>query len=375
MANAPFLDLFHHLRQAGMPLAPDQYDLLRQALDRGYGLNGWDDLRRLCRLLWVKPCPNYDAEVFDQAFDRYVRQLHSQWQRELDISALSDQDQAQETGRDRLPSVPRVPPRWQTEPQAEKAQSPEATEVPIALKTPPPEYPPIQESQFQLMPTRMPVPMEMVRSSWKTLRQSVREGQDYELDVEGTIDRINQNGLFSEVVLRPCLVQRAELLVLIDDSDAMIPFNPVLQPFITAVTENRISPSQLYRFTVFPEGSLYQWHQATTAVPLAPLLSRLHRSRTVVWIISDGGAATAMYNAERLHGIVEFLTQLAPCVRELLWFNPLPPDRWQLTTAAAIAQILDGRMLTLDPFSLQQAARQPLTSPVLNLWLNLWSLS
>jgi hypothetical protein len=62
--STPFLALFHHLRAAGMMLTPEQYDLLRQAIAYGYGIGTWDDLRRLCRLLWVKPSPNYDAEIF-----------------------------------------------------------------------------------------------------------------------------------------------------------------------------------------------------------------------------------------------------------------------------------------------------------------------
>jgi uncharacterized protein len=360
MAEHPFLDLFHDLRQAGMPLAPEQYDLLRQALDQGYGLKGWEDLRRLCRLLWVKPCANYDSEVFERAFDRYVQQLRHQWQAELEPPAPLPTKRQKASD---VPVLPSVPPRQMP------AQQPAAEgQAPIAVKTAPPQYQTSPDPKFRLMPTQMPVQLETIRGSWKTLRQWVREGQEDELDLEETIARINRNGIFGEVVLRPCLVQRAELLILIDESEAMVPFHPAIQPLITAVEEHRISPAQLYRFTVFPDEFLYQWQHPTKAVPLVPLLSRLHRSRTIVWIVSDAGAAAGTYSLERLNGIVEFLTRLLPCVRELLWINPLPAERWQSTTAEAIAQALDGRMIALDPISLQRAAREPVSSPILKLW-------
>jgi uncharacterized protein with von Willebrand factor type A (vWA) domain len=44
--------------------------------------------------------------------------------------------------------------------------------------------------------------------------------------LEATLNRIDQHGYFSEVVLRPERRQQGDLLLLIDDSDAMLPFRP-----------------------------------------------------------------------------------------------------------------------------------------------------
>lgn len=366
MGEFPFLDLLQHLRDAGMLLTLEQYDLLQQALDQGYGLKGWEDLRRLCRLLWVKPCPNYDSELFDRAFDRYVQQLHAEWQAELQPpTPASTQPQEQTAAASPLPTVP---PRQLPTPTSSPSVEGQA---PVAVRTAPPQYKTIAKPQFRLMPLQMPVSLETLRGSWQVLRQSIREGQEEELDLEGTIAQINQDGVFSRVVMRPRLVRRAELFVLIDDSEAMTPFRPAIQPLIAAVEDRRLSPAHLYRFTVFPDELLYDWQQPTKAVPIVPLLSRLHQSRSVVWIISDAGAAAATYSPERLNGIVQFLIRLLPCVRNWLWINPLPADRWQSTTAEAIAQVLDGRMIALEPIALQQAARTPATAPLLQLWSQL----
>jgi hypothetical protein len=360
MADLPFIDLFHHLRAEKMMITLDQYDLLQQALDQGYGLKGWEDLRRLCHVLWVKPCPGYDRDLFDRIFDQYVRQLHRHWQAEL--AAEVPLPEAPDPPEDK-PVLPSVPPRRMP------ANQPTAAEqAPIAVKTAPPDYGVVSDSDFQLTPRQLPVPLETVRGSWRVLRQLIREGKDSELDLDGTIARINREGVFDQVVFRSTLVQRAELVVLIDDGEAMVPFQPAIQPLITAVEEQRVSPAHLYRFTVFPDDYLYQWRQPTKAVPLVSLLSRWHQSRTIVWVVSDAGAAASTYSPERLRGIVEFLVKIQPCIRELLWINPLPSDRWLATTATAIAQVLDGRMIALDPFSLQRAAREPISSLMFKVW-------
>lgn len=70
------LDLFQELRKAGMALTLEQYELLRQAVTQGYGLGGWQDIKRVCRLLWVKPSADYDANIFDRTFEHYIKQHH-----------------------------------------------------------------------------------------------------------------------------------------------------------------------------------------------------------------------------------------------------------------------------------------------------------
>lgn len=356
MADLPFFDLFLHLKKSGMPLAPEQYDLLRQSLEQGYGIKGWEDLRRICRLLWVKPCPNADNDLFNAAFDRYIQQLTTEWRSELEppddlaVNTLVDPS-----------ALPVVPPRQMPTPRP----SPEA-QAPVAVKTAPPSFSQTKPNpKFHLLPTQHPVTLEIIRGSWQMMRQWVKDGIDYELDLDETVAQINRDGFFSDVVMRPCLSQRAELVVLVDENASMTPYNPAIQPLIDAIADRRISPAKLYRFISYPDEFLYDWQDPTQALPLVPILSRLHRSRTVVLIVSDAGAATASYSPERVDGVIKFLGQLSPCIRQLLWINPLPPERWRSTSAQAIAQVLDGRMISLDPGSLQRVARTPF--PLLSL--------
>ena len=94
-AFMPMLDLFQQLRDAGMKLTFEDYELLRQALGDDYKPSNWDDLRDICQLLWVKPSLNYDLEIFDRELDRYQaekEQEFDRWLATLQSETDSEQD-------------------------------------------------------------------------------------------------------------------------------------------------------------------------------------------------------------------------------------------------------------------------------------------
>ncbi|MEM9927153.1 MAG: hypothetical protein AAF915_25985 [Cyanobacteria bacterium P01_D01_bin.50] len=82
-------------------------------------------------------------------------------------------------------------------------------------------------------------------------------------------------------------------------------------------------------------------------------MPKLHRNRTIALIISDAGAATNTYSKERIEGISKFLASLSPCIRQLIWLNPLPTQRWEQNSAITIDGILNGKMLTYEAASLR----------------------
>lgn len=357
------LDLFQELRKAGMALTLEQYELLRQAVTQGYGLGGWQDIKRVCRLLWVKPSADYDANIFDRTFEHYIKQHH-------DKMPVQSHESVPSEGKDEPPppikppsNLPQIPPRRKS-PSTKKQDEVQvltAVQTGTTLK-PTPVSTPFEEAkkakEFHFQPTDFPIKLHDIQVSWRLLKQAKQVSFEYELDIEATINKIEQEGIFSDVVMRPLQTRRTELLLLIDDSSAMIPFFPVLQPFIQAITEARITPAKIYRFTNYPDEYLYHWHHPTKAESLTNLLPKLHRNRTVALIFSDAGSATATYSQERIQGISQFLTALTPCIRQIIWLNPLPPIRWEQTSAWTIDAVLNGKMLPYEPTRLQSLTRE-----------------
>lgn len=367
MAEAflPFLDLFEAMQSAMQPLGSslgvEQYDLLCRALDQGWGLASWDgeslasweNLRRVCRLLWVKPIPSYEAalKVFNQTFDRYCEQ-HANAFPASEIAPEVKQFDAPES---RYPGI--SPRRGRTQ---ETAQTGEIKAV-AAVKTGVSNAPRIARGQnYKLTPQELPLTLAKVQQNWRLLRQSVREGTLYEIDLDATVAQILQQGVLDDVVMRPIMQQRAELVVLIDDNDGMIPFRPATAPLIQAVEQGWVSPAQIYRFTNYVDQYLYEWRKPGQARAISAVLSRLHPTRTVMLIVSDAGAAFRSISGAQILGMKTFLDRAFPCVRQLIWLNPLPREGWRGNSAQAISAFLNGQMIELEQFDAKRLRLQEL---------------
>ncbi|GJD22367.1 unknown protein [Rivularia sp. IAM M-261] len=359
-------DLFQELRKAGMALTLEQYDLLQEAVAQGYGNSGWSDLERVCRLLWVKPSANYDAKTFKDAFAAFQKDIQQQHRDSEDAEPEEPQQETPPAPVEVKENLPKIPPRRtpkKTGTPSAEASDENNTQVPAAVRI----STPLEKDHLKdtsnsnkiiLTPQKLPIKLQDVRDAWKILKRPVPIGKEYELDIDATIDLIEREGIFSDVVMRPVKVRRAELLLLIDDNLAMIPFFAALQPFIQAIDQARITPASVYRFKSYPDEYLYQWHYPTKAELITNLLSKLHQNRTIALIISDAGATLGNYSPERIQGIWKFLHKLSPCIRQLIWLNPLPSQRWRHTSAWEIHKILNGEMLTYEPTSLQTVVKQ-----------------
>lgn len=368
------LKLFQHLRTAGMVLTLEQYELLQKAVTNGFGLGGWEDLKRLCRLLWVKPSPNYDKDVFEKAFEefRHEHHINTTVGTSKEAPPAIKETPTPETPPEEksLSNLPQIPPRIFDKPLPPQ---PDKLETATAIKGSPTSSNSNDDNKndsdnkqlkFVLKPTDFPIKLQDVQRIWRLLKKPVRIGWDDELDVEATIEQIEREGILTDVVMRPRMSTKAELLLLIDDNSVMTPFFAAFEPWIQAIKENRITPAKIYRFTSYPDDYLYEWERPTRAHHLNEIIPLMHRNRTITLIISDAGAATITYNPERIEGIFKFLKKISPSIRQLIWLNPLPSERWNYTSAWGIHRILDGEMLKYGVASLQSKAQENLRGDI-----------
>lgn len=73
MDELPFQNLFSQLRNAGLPLGLNDYQLFLSAIQGGYGIHNRSALRRLCHVLWSTSLE--DKKVIDYYFDQTMMQL------------------------------------------------------------------------------------------------------------------------------------------------------------------------------------------------------------------------------------------------------------------------------------------------------------
>lgn len=358
----PFLELFQAYR-ARFQLSIAQYDDLRQALACGFGLEGWESLRVVCRALWCKQVPGSPLyQEFDRLFDDYARQYRGQFAESVSFripsSVLSPPPSP---AIPTLGQLPTLPPRNRIEPTPQV--DPVLAQVPSAMRSLSPGSLPVQRGDkntvpIEVNPHQLPITAAEVRSLWRSLRVRVRSSRQQEVDLPATLAAIEREGIYADVVLRPVLTRKTEALVLVDTHNAMIPYRPAIQPLLKAVDDRWIDPAERYYFTAYPDDYLFEWDRPTQAQSLGRILPRLHSSRTVVMVISDAGAAMGDRSPERVEGVENWLKQMGPSVRQVLWINPVPAQRWARSAAEKIAA-LPG----LDMIALDQLADLALTPP------------
>ncbi|MEO1761273.1 MAG: hypothetical protein AAFR83_04705 [Cyanobacteria bacterium J06629_18] len=215
-------------------------------------------------------------------------------------------------------------------------------------------YEEILNSSFILTKEFFPVTQRQMKQIWRYLRRPVREGKATELDVKATINHIGNQGILLKPVLIPPRVNRAELMLLIDQDGSMVPFHALSRRLSeTALSGGRLGKTGIYYFHNSPVEYLYRdlYHQE--AELLSHIINHVCSQRTAVLIFSDAGAARGVYSEERYQLTQEFLAKLQQKVRHIAWLNPMPKKRWLGTTAGEISKLIP--MFEVSQAGLQDA--------------------
>ncbi|NEO13521.1 MULTISPECIES: hypothetical protein [unclassified Moorena] len=194
---------------------------------------------------------------------------------------------------------------------------------------------------FLIINNHLPITYRQMKQGWRYLRHLMGEGVPTELDLEATIDQIGQQGILLNPVLKPCRINKIELLLLIDQDGSMVPFNHFSQALVdTASRGGRFNQVRVYYFHNCPSDYLYQDPYHLEAVPIEDCLSQLPKTRVVCLIFSDAGAARGQFSSRRRRRTKFFLKELKHYVPPIAWLNPFPSDRWESTTAEEIAKLV-----------------------------------
>ncbi|MCT7967181.1 CoxE [Laspinema sp. D1] len=371
--DLPLRELFDKLRQAGFVLGIEEYELLLEALMKGFGLPDEAALKRLCKTLWVKSVQ--EEKIFDDYFEKVISKPL-----ETSLVTLEKPVPAQ-------PPIPTTPPQVKlTPPQPpkdekispDKLASSEPQKPTIKpdsksdqLKSADPEISPevavetgdeVQlakiktRDQFLLYSDYLPLTKREMKQTWRYLRRPIREGPLVELDVTATIENIIRDGFFLDPVLVPQRLNRVELVLLLDVDGSMVAFHSLGDRIKeTAMRGGRLGASRVYYFHNCPVDYVYGTAGYSQVVRVEEMLSGLSPNRACLLIFSDAGAARGGYSEDRLELTQRFLQQCQQRLRYLVWVNPVPRERWEMTTAGEIAKLIP--MFECDRLGLQNAVK------------------
>ena len=347
------LNLFLGLRQeVGLPLRLEDYQVLVEAWEAGFQPKNYLELRALCRRLWLKSPA--DKNRFDAYFEQYFEPYFEQFLKRRQPVTVSGA--ASVSG-----DLPNVVPRDRPQSSTSSAQT-QATPQPrerygadlqvgqaIPRRTVSSQRLPV--GQYTLSDEYFrPLTRRQLQQGWRGLRHPVQEGVTDEWDIPATIQQISQQGIFLEPQWIPKRVNRTELLLLIDLSNSMAPFDLLAERLISTAQQAKerkdLQSFAVYYFRNYPNEKLYCDRALWRPISIEEFLVQAHPLHTVVLIFSDAGAARGGFNSVRWKTTQRFLNQVRPAVQQLAWLNPLPTERWQSGTASLIAQ--DAPMFALD---------------------------
>ena len=205
--------------------------------------------------------------------------------------------------------------------------------------------------------------IRQIEVALRKLRAFQREGQQDELDIDGTIDATAKNAGELEIVVRAPRKSNVRVLLLMDVGGSMDPHIEIVSRLFSASKRaSNIRQLKTFYFHNCVYGRVYATDRFSEPKPLDDVLHELGPEWKLV-VVGDAamhpaellGAGDYEYYATGNHGApqtgLKQLTKLADHFRRFVWLNPDPPSYWRGGTAEHIAKVLPMFQLTLDGLS------------------------
>jgi uncharacterized protein len=381
-----FLDLFYGLRDAGVPLAIQEWRTFLDALEQG--LHGSSLLRfyHLGRATLVKSETYFDAydrvfarvfkgvegalgdDVTDKVLDWLAKakdlpQLTPEQLAELQrltsddlmrkfLETLAEQTERHDGGNRWVGTGGRSPyGNNGTHPTGIRVGGESRSRS--AMKV-------AEERRFEDYRTDVTLDVRQMRVALKRLRQLTRTGLPTELDLDDTVDQTCRNAGEIELVFRAPRKNDVRLLLLMDVGGTMDPYVEAMSRLLTALHEERgLRAFEPYYFHNCVYDHVYTKARMLTAdaLPTADLLRRLD-GRWKVVLVGDA----AMHPAELLEPYgnidprrhskttgIKWLQRLMDHFDRAVWINPEPTREWEyVQTTRMIRKIFPMFPLSVD---------------------------
>lgn len=343
--HLPF-QLFCKLREAGLPLQIQEYQDLLEILSDPANIvhldvetDQYKNFYFICQSLWVKS--RQEKQIFQAVCQQFPQD------KQINITTVVTRDENQPSDTDQSP-VSVTPTNTQFSSNSTPILETRPTNQPQA-KFKFPDIPRLNRSSEKYNRFRVtknyqhyrPASALAMQQTWHQLNYQYLSNIPSEIDLSATINDVSKNANLFDIHLKPPTLPKTQLILLIDRPGSMIPFHNIqhqLQNTIT--TGDRLDEFTNYYFINSPL-YLYTDPDCEKNINLWQVLTNAHSEHSLLLIFSDAGAARGRsINPSRVQSTKEFYQQVSPYFRAIAWLNPMPKQRWQNTSAGAIAQFI-----------------------------------
>jgi uncharacterized protein len=216
-----------------------------------------------------------------------------------------------------------------------------------------------------------PLTRRIILKGWQYLRRKEPAGYKNKVDIEKTVLKIAQTGLFLEPAYEIGFENKHNaVLIFADVRGSMVAFHELTRHLIEIAGTDEAGHRNVpvYYFQNYPVGYVFRESNMSNPVKLADVLVNAHSQYTIAVIISDAGAARGNPDPERCElrktQTMKFIDQIAKSTSHIVWLNPMPKHRWENTAAEKIAVEMKNMHSILDPTAanfqeiLRQTARR-----------------
>jgi hypothetical protein len=212
--------------------------------------------------------------------------------------------------------------------------------------------PPPASSYFDLS-GRLPISRRQLKQAWRGLRRTRRAGSSTELSVQGTIDLLYRDSVLVHPVFIPLRRNAARLLILEDRLGSMRPFGRACRAIVESAEQAGLGMTAVAYFHDVPAAPFHGDPALSEPLSLKPLLGAVAGGS--ILLVGDAGAARRELEESRVKRTVLALESLLATTSKICWLNPLPEERWEGTSAAAIRRATSVPMVPLTYSGFQTA--------------------
>ena len=382
------INLFQTVRSSGVPCTLRELLDLLGALEKQLVYANIDDFYYLSRAILVKDEKHYDK--FDKAFDIYFKGiekledifqalipedwLRKAFEKELDpeelkkIKSLGGLDKLLEEFKKRLEEQKERHEggnKWVgtngTSPFGHGGQNPEGIRVggeggqKSAVKV-------WEQRQYSNLDDSIIIGIRDIKMALRRLRKFARQGNDLELDMDGTIKSTAKNAGYLDIHMVPERSNTVKVLVLFDVGGSMDPYIKLCEELFSAIkTEFKHLEYYYFHNCIYESVWKDNLRRSQERFLVQDMINKYSSDYKVIVV---GDATMAPYEITNPGGSIEhwneeaghvWIKRLSDHFDNIAWLNPVPDDHWDYTSSVCILRdLLDKRMYPLTLKGLEE---------------------
>jgi uncharacterized protein with von Willebrand factor type A (vWA) domain len=382
------INLFQTVRSSGVPCTLRELLDLLGALEKQLVYANVDDFYYLSRAILVKDEKHYDK--FDKAFDIYFKGiekledifqalipedwLRKAFEKELHpeelkkIKSLGGLDKLLEEFKKRLEEQKERHEggnKWVgtngTSPFGHGGQNPEGIRVggeggqKSAVKV-------WEQRQFSNLDDSIIIGIRDIKMALRRLRKFARQGNDLELDMDGTIKSTAKNAGYLDIHMVPERLNTVKVIVLFDVGGSMDPYIKLCEELFSAIkTEFKHLEYYYFHNCIYESVWKDNLRRSQERFLVQDMINKYSSDYKVIVV---GDATMAPYEITNPGGSIEhwneeaghvWIKRLSDHFDNIAWLNPVPDDHWDYTSSVCILRdLFDKRMYPLTLKGLEE---------------------